>query len=161
MRTKTSQIGRSARRGEETGFTLFELLVVMVIATLATGAVSVMLWSGPGRSGLKSAAYETAARLREARATAINQGRSNVVLVDLERRIITTKIGRIPVEIADGIQVTMTAAAGERQSKHIAGVRFYPNGSSTGATLKFALNDQAFEVRVYWLTGRVAIAPVR
>ncbi|MGI9385627.1 MAG: GspH/FimT family pseudopilin [Methyloligellaceae bacterium] len=156
-----SPAGEAHRRSGVSGFTLLELLMGIAILALAAGAVLVVPRSGSGSAALRSAAHETAARLREARALAINHGRPKAVLVDLGRRIIAIGHGRKPLKIAGDIRLTITAAASERQSRQISGVRFFPNGSSTGATLRFARDRQAFEVRVNWLTGRVSINAAR
>jgi general secretion pathway protein H len=42
----------------------------------------------------------------------------------------------------------------------MAGVRFFPNGSSTGATIDLRTERQAYEVRINWLTGRVSTAAI-
>ena len=157
MKIKTSPAGRPGNRNAEAGFTLFELLAVLAIVSFIAGAIAVYMRTGTKTASLRSIAVETAARLRETRALAINQGSSRVVLIDIGRRIISTDNRKKPLKIANGIKIAVTAAAGEQRTSRVSGIRFLPNGSSTGGTVRFSRGQQAFEVRVNWLTGRVSL----
>ncbi len=58
------------------------------------------------------------------------------------------------------MKMEVTAADSEKRSPSIAGIRFYPNGSSTGGTIDLKMEGRAYEIRVNWLTGRVSTASV-
>ena len=157
MKIKTSPAGRPGNRNAEAGFTLFELLAVLAIVSFIAGAIAVYMRTGTSTASLRSIAVETAARLRETRALAINQRSSRVVLIDIGSRIIRTDNRKNPLKIANGIKSAVTAAAGEQRTSRVSGIRFLPNGSSTGGTVRFSQGQQAYEVRVNWLTGRVSV----
>lgn len=131
-----------------------------IIATI-TGLVVVVPWTGSGKAALRSAAYETAALLRAARTRAIDRGRAQTVLVDVGRRVIRAGHGARPVRIGKDIGIKLTSSAKERRSAGVAGIRFFPNGSSTGGTLRYTHRALAFEVRVSWLNGRVSVGTRR
>ena len=161
MKIKTSPAGKFGYSQAQAGFTLFELLVVLAIVSFVAGAVTIKMRSGTNTAALRSIAVETASRLRETRAMAINHRSSRVVLIDIDRRIITTDYRKKPLKIANGIKIAVTAAAGEQRTSRVSGIRFLPNGSSTGGTVRFSQGQQVFEIRVNWLTGRVSVDRAR
>lgn len=146
-------------RTNQDGFTLLELLAVMVIIVLATSAVTLSLRPGSGPSGLKASAQQAAAYFRTARAGAINKRVENVVIIDTRRRQIRSKNAVKPLEISSSINLVITAADNERRAGDIVGIRFFPNGSSTGGTLLLKRDQLGYEIRVNWLTGHVSVKP--
>lgn len=146
-------------RPSEAGFTLVEMLAVMVILALALGTVVVEM-RGAGVKPLRALAGETAAKLRDARALAIEQGREEVVVVDLAKGLIGRAGEASALAIDPGTRVEITGAASEREGRDVAGVRFFPNGASTGATIRLERSGEVHEVRVNWFTGRVTVEPV-
>jgi general secretion pathway protein H len=154
---RTSQAGSSGVSGAA-GFTLIELLVVMVILGMAMVAVSAVYRTPSGGLQLKAAARLTAARLRDLRAAAMATGKERVAMIDVGSRQIRFSDGRAPLALDRSISVVVTAAESEKPSASVAGVRFFPNGSSTGATIVLRSERQGYEVRINWLTGRVSTA---
>lgn len=150
---------RQRARPGEAGFTLVEMLAVMVILALALGAVVVEM-RGAGVKPLRALAGETAAKLRDARALAIEQGREEVVVVDLAKGLIGRPGEGNALAIDPGTRVEITGAASEREGRDVAGVRFFPNGASTGGTIRLERGGEAHEVRVNWFTGRITVEPV-
>jgi general secretion pathway protein H len=156
-RIRMSQAGCSGRRARcDAGFTLFELLAVMVVLGMAIVAVSTFSRSPSAGLQVKAAAQLAASRLRDLRASALTTGSERSASIDVDRRIIRFSDGRAPLQLARSIAVAVTGAESERRAKGLAGVRFFPNGSSTGATIQFRSERQAYEVRINWLTGRVS-----
>lgn len=143
------------RRGEA-GFTLFEILIVMTIAVMALASVSVLYRKPSGASQVKAAALIAASRLRDLRAAAMTSGEERVAEIEPVARLLHFGDGRASLQLGPAIEIAVTAADGERRSPTRAGIRFFPNGSSTGATIKLKSNRQSYEVRVNWLTGRVS-----
>ncbi len=69
----------------EAGFSLIEVVAVMLIIALLSG-LAVAMMPGTGRAQLKAVALETAALLRRERLGAVLTGRNRVVSLDGERR---------------------------------------------------------------------------
>lgn len=161
MKTATSRTGERRRHRADAGFTLFEVLVVMAVVAAVVAAAILIPRSGSETASVKSTAFATTALLRHARSTAILQGRETTVLVDLARRVVRAGNSLKPIAIAKGVKVAMQASAGQRQSRRVAGIRFFPDGSSTGGRLVFSRKTQRILVTVNWLNGRVSITDVR
>jgi len=79
-----------------------------------------------------------------------------LAIVDLDKKSIRFDDGRGPVMIDRTLTVAVTSADSERVSSVMRGIRFYPNGASSGATIRIASGDQGFLIRINWLTGRVS-----
>lgn len=142
-------------RAPQAGFTLLELLVVLVILGLSAAVALPALTRGPGRADLARGAQEVAAALRAARALAITENRPARFTAD-------TLSGRFAAEgqpersIPDGIGLSVTTVQGQAAGG-VAAIRFFPDGSSTGGGVVLSRGALAFEVRVSWLTGAATV----
>src|SRR3984893_10154876 len=141
---------------QKSGFTLIEVLAVMLIIALVTSLVAVMT-PGTGRAKLKALTLEIAALLRRERLGAILTGRDRQVSLDGERRILGGDGGDIVALRRDIVLDILGIDA--LWSGRQAVVRFHPDGASTGAVLKLSREKAEYEIRVNWYTGGVAVGP--
>lgn len=137
------------------GFTLLELMVAFAIAgvILAVGAPATykLYQSAQFRTAIK----QTQGLLEAARYRAIVSGRQVTVYVSVDdKKVYIPK--RQPVSIADSVALQVTAAQEVKSENGDAGIRFYPDGSSTGGTISFERNDKIISLQVGWLLGQVA-----
>lgn len=139
------------------GFSLLELLLVLVIA--AAGYALVVRFSTGGVSGaeLKSAARSVAAGLRDARGRAIATQRTATLTIDLERRAFEVSGGGRARTLPERLELKLYTAQSEIVDERRGAIRFYPDGSSTGGRVTLASGERALLVDVDWLTGRVSI----
>ena len=139
------------------GFTLFELLLVLVIA--AASYLLVLRFTGSGVSGaeLKSAARTVAAGLRAARNDAIATRDSSALTLDLEKRVIQVSGTHRSYALPERVELKLYTAQSEIVDEKKGAIRFYPDGSSTGGRVTIASKERQFLVDVDWLTGRVSI----
>lgn len=146
-----------ACRPAQRGFTLLELLLVLVIAA-AGYALLVRVGTG-GASGaeLKSAARSVAAGLREARGAAIAAQDTRALTLDLEKRSMEVSDGGRPRSLPRRLDLKLYTAQSEIVDDKRGAIRFYPDGSSTGGRVTLASGQRTLLVDVDWLTGRVSI----
>jgi general secretion pathway protein H len=147
---------RSWNVDREAGFTLIEVIAVMLIIALVASLAATMM-PGTGRAGLKALTLQTASLLRRERLGAILTGRDREVSLDGERRVLVGDGGDIVALPRDVVVDILGADA--RWSGRQAVVRFHPDGASTGAVLKLSREKAEYEIRVNWYTGGVAIGP--
>lgn len=148
------------RGGREAGFTLIEILVTLAILSLAL--VLVVGYKPPWSStlGLRGAAAEIAAGLREARSEAILRNRPVNLDIDLAGHRFQVGAGRVR-QVAGNLSLALLTVSGERRDADIGGIRFNPDGSSTGGRISIGDGQRTIAVGVDWLTGRVSIADAR
>jgi general secretion pathway protein H len=138
------------------GFSLVELIVVMVlIAALAALGLAAIGSGLPGQK-LRGAAKELAAELRFTRAQAIATGREQVFRIDVgEKR--WRGAGERSGELPEGIALEVTGAREELESPQVVAIRFFPEGAATGGRLVLRSGEAAWRVDVAWLTGEVKL----
>jgi general secretion pathway protein H len=120
------------RDAADAGFTLIEMIVVLVILAVMAGLV---VARGPMHSAtldLRVAAENVARAMRAAQARAIATDRS--------------------------VQFTLDAARhAYRINAPPGGIRFAPDGSSTGGEIELVSGSRHIRIMVSWLTGRVSV----
>ena len=143
------------KRGQ--GFTLLEVIVVLVLGAI----IYAVVLSGPlgkaSAADLKSAARTLASGLRQAQTTAMATRRDAVLTLDVESREFVTTRDPQPRKLPDNLELKLYAAQSEVTSERRGSIRFYPDGSSTGGRITVAAGERKYLVDVDWLTGRVSI----
>lgn len=138
------------------GFTLLELLVVLVIMALGFSAIAISLSSGNEATELKATARDIASGLRYARGTSLMSHREATLTIDFaENQYAVTGQDKIH-SIPQNIDVTMHTG----QSELVDGtgsIRFFPDGSSSGGWIKLEHGKLAWRIDINWLTGQVEI----
>ena len=131
------------------GFTLLEMLVVIVLISIAAGLVGVGLLQGLRAAKERQAVGQIVEALRSTRARAIVSGTTQSTLFDL--RILSFQApGRPKKHWPAELQVTLHTA-----EQAGAAVAFYPDGSSTGGNLLLANGSRRWRIDIGWLTGSV------
>jgi general secretion pathway protein H len=143
-------------RGHPDGFTLLETLVALaLIAVLLAVAVPALIT--PTGVQLRSAAHTVASGLRQARLEAIRQQRPIALQVDVEARTLQLEGKGRTRELPRELELELFTAQREMIEPQRGGIRFYPDGSSTGGQVTLTLDGLSTRVVVEWLTGRVRV----
>lgn len=138
------------------GFTLVELLVVLVILGLLMSLAPIAFHRALPGLELKQAARDVAAALRQARGVAVRDNRETVLIVDTEARTYRLDGGKAR-QLDRDLEIALLTAESELLDEHAGGVRFFPDGTSTGGRVKLISGQRETAVRVDWLTGRVEV----
>jgi len=143
-------------RRRSAGFTLVEIMVVMVIIALIMGLVGTSMSRSISAAEARAASRDLVASLRYTRARAIIDKAEQVFLVDTENRSYQAP-GRDKVELPKGVDLTITTATSELVSDAVSGIRFFPDGGSTGGHIELTVNKREYRVNVAWLTGETQL----
>ncbi len=154
MHTK-NYMGHASSRG----FTLVELMVVMVIIALIMGLVATSMSSSISSAEARAASRKLVASLRYTRARAILDKKEQVLLVDIDNRSYQAP-GRKQINLPEGVDMTITTARSELTSESVAGIRFFPDGGSTGGHIELFINGREYRINVAWLTGETRLQRV-
>lgn len=155
-RTPTSTVGNEPVGRRIGGYTLVELLVVLVIASLVLALVGTSISRSISGAEMRTASRKVAASLRYTRTHAILTKSEQVFLVDTENR--TYKgADREAEALPEGMNVELNTARSEVTSENVGGIRFYPDGGSTGGNVRLEANGRVYQVNVAWLTGEASL----
>lgn len=140
----------------ERGFTLVEMLVVLALLSVLL-AVSLPYARNSGEAQrLDAETRRLAALLTEARVSALAHGAEAVAIFDLDQRRAELVGGTRSVELADGFGLKVLTASNEIEGG-AAGIRFFPEGGSTGGKVIVSHQGKERVIAINWLTGAVVI----
>jgi general secretion pathway protein H len=143
-------------RGNQRGFTLLELLVVLAIIGFVVALVPGFVLRSQPQLDVDVAARAIADGLRQTRSEAVLRNRPQVFSLDVEERVFRTA-DRTPVRINDGIALSFRTARSELLDEGGGQIRFFPDGSSTGGVIGLVQDTARADVRSDWLTGLVTV----
>ncbi len=147
--------GPGSRR--KRGFTLLELLVVLLIVSLLIALVPPLFSGAVPGTKLKAAVRDLAVTLRLARNQSITHDVETRVYLNLESPAYA--IGNeAPRSLPAGIELKVATAPGQSEAKtsrHV--VRFFSDGSSSGTLITLSRGKRSYDLHVGWLSGRVTI----
>ena len=138
------------------GFTLVEMMVVLVIVALMMALVGSSISRNISGAQMRTAASKVAASLRYTRTQAILTKSEQVFLVDTEK-FTYQAAEREAKELPEGMKVELNTARSELTSETAGGIRFYPDGGSTGGNVRLEANGRIYRVNVAWLTGEASV----
>ena len=147
------------------GFTLLELLVVLAIAGLLMAAVPPLISAVIPGAELKGATRGLAVSLREARFDAISRGVPvDVVFVaDPAAYTIANEQARSLPRNAM-LRVSNLSSSTAREPAYPVAMtepfrlRFFPDGSSSGANILLSRGKHSYSISIGWLMSRITIS---
>lgn len=131
------------------GFTLIEMLVVIVLVALAAGLMATGIAHGLQASRERQAVREMVYALRQSRAQAVLDNAPSLLHFDMAGRWYGGT-GQPRRSWPDTLQVRLLTA--RRLGSAVA---FYPDGSSSGGHLLVVRGDRQWRIDIGWLTGDV------
>lgn len=148
-RTDGQQRGRPAA-----GFTLVEIMIVLVIVAVAAAVVVPNLGTAFGFSQLRGETRAVVSGLREARAQAVIAGQH----VDFQLQGAEWRVGGASRKITSSVSVSLDVPpAGTSPAGSF--IRFFPDGRSTGGRVYLKRKDRVQTIQVDWITGHARRAP--
>lgn len=140
------------------GFTLIETLVVLGILILLLTIIPPYFPNVIDNSKLKAASRQLYNELKTTRHLATSKQEQKQLLIDLEYKqyTIDTKTRKLDIPKDTEIKLIISQAEFEDNDKK-GGIRFYPDGSSTGGQIILSRKEHSYTVDVNWLTGKVTI----
>jgi general secretion pathway protein H len=134
------------------GFTLLELVVVLLVVSVAIGLVAPALGRSVEAVRVRAEVAGFSATLRHAREQAITSRQTHTVVVNLTNRMVTVT--------AEDENVRWTRAISTRLRVDVADpealtVRFEPQGTSSGGAFRLTSGAIVYRVTVDAVTGRV------
>jgi general secretion pathway protein H len=148
----------SGARRHEGGFSLFELIVVLMIVAIASGLAAPGIQSGWRSREVRSGTRDLAAIMRGLRERAVRRGVEQELVLEADGQTYSWTDGK-ETSLPGGATITGIRGGWRDQDGRVR-VIFYPNGGSTGVSLVVAQADGdslSFNVRVDPMLGSVVI----
>lgn len=136
------------------GFTLIEMIAVLMLVALVAGAVAFSLGSNMKGVKTRAAVRDLTAAMRYTRGQAIVKHEQRALEIDVEARTYLAP-GRPLVELPEGLDMKLLTAASEQTGDSKGLIRFFPDGSSSGGRVTLKRGDYEWRVEIAWLTGEV------
>lgn len=141
------------------GFTLLEMLAVILLIGIAAAAVAVSVTQGLASARVSAASGELAAALRGVRTQAIVHASEHTFDVDTRDNTYRSDNGP-SVRLPKGMTIGITSAKEDNVNNHTGRIRFFPDGSSTGGHITLHRDRRQWRVDISWLTGAVSVVDV-
>ncbi|HTI95707.1 MAG TPA: GspH/FimT family pseudopilin [Rudaea sp.] len=142
------------RASRQRGFTLIELVAVVVLIGIALSVVSLSFSKSMNSAKIQAASRDLVAALRYTRGQAIVTGKQAALDIDIQSN--TYQAPRKPiVKLPQDMQMVLYTADSEQTSTSSGRIRFFPDGASTGGHISVRLGEREWRINVSWLTGEV------
>ena len=142
----------SAGKVGSSGFTLIEMLVVLVILSLAAVAIVPALDRGLEVNRFRSQVHDLVLLLSQTRAEAIRNNRPRRIELVASRDSAAGSSSVLPQLV--GIEITSPHSVRINSSLAVA---FYPDGSATAVEIRLSRDNQRAALMVDPLTGRIHV----
>jgi len=165
------------------GFTLIEIVVVLLITGLAIALITPALSRFSSTVELKAAAKKVSAILRYSRSEAVNQGKVYQILFDLDLNQVRVQpavseeeekgenetkegdkagdSGKKTYVLPPGVRIKEVKAESTQYPSDLPAIEFYSNGGSNGGEITLdSQNLQGYTIKINFLTGVVGIEKV-
>ncbi|MGH8041682.1 MAG: GspH/FimT family pseudopilin [Rudaea sp.] len=136
------------------GFTLIELVAVIVLIGIALSVVSMSFTKSLSSAKVQAASRDLVAALRYTRGQAIVRGQQQALDLDIQSNTYQAP-GRPIVKLPHDMHMVLLTAESEQTSATSGRIRFFPDGASTGGHISVLLGDREWRINVSWLTGEV------
>lgn len=143
-----------ARRSS--GFTLVEMIAVIVLLAIAMTAVTFSFSKSLQSARIRGASRDLVAALRYTRGQAIVKGEQEVLELNLDDNSYTAP-GKGAIRLPKGMSLRLTTAEQEQTGANSGGIRFFADGSSTGGHISVLQGQREWRINVAWLTGDIAL----
>ncbi|PIE67749.1 MAG: type II secretion system protein GspH [Deltaproteobacteria bacterium] len=157
------------------GFTLFELLVVMVIIGIAASLIVPRLGGSVDKMQLRTATRDLASVMRFARSQAVTRGREYRVLFDSATRMVAIEMApsingqtadssenaissRHRYQLPAGIVLNLNNNPLQAAARPVRMATFFPMGNSSGGSIRLVdARERSRTIRIDTITGLIAI----
>ncbi len=157
-------------RSGRAGFTLIELVIVLVIIGIASGVVGIMIGRGSGGREMKTFTKEISSILRYARNHAASEKKTYCFVINKDKGLVKLFAGDVKADNKEGnddeegmpvisrampenLLITM-----DDNDEDIQYIEFFPQGNSSGGTIRLGReNGVDYFIEVNRITGRIDV----
>jgi general secretion pathway protein H len=148
-------IQQNPLRNSSAGFTLVEIMIVLLLLALMMGLISPTILSGIQRSSIRQVTTDLVMAIRRTRAQALTRNQEHYILFNLAENTYSVPPHKKTTKVPDSLTMELITANIEQQDSTSGAIRFYGDGSSTGGTITIIHEHKKWIIDIPWLTGQV------
>jgi len=137
------------------GFTLIELIAVMVLVAIALSLVSLEFTKSMNSAKVQAASRDLVAALRYTRGQAIVKNKQAALDLDMQNNTYQAP-GKPLMKLPKDMHMTLLTADSEQTGATSGRIRFFADGASTGGHITVFMGQRRWQINVSWLTGQVS-----
>jgi general secretion pathway protein H len=138
------------------GFTLFEMILVLVVAALVAVVAIPNIQPAIASMELQSATRDVASALRHTRGQALSRGRMEEFVLNVNQNFYKVPGRHKPYKLPSMVKLKLFTAD-FLMSEGQGSILFYPDGSASGGRVTLEGAGKSRLVDVNWLTGAIVI----
>ncbi|HFC31108.1 MAG TPA: prepilin-type N-terminal cleavage/methylation domain-containing protein [Oceanospirillales bacterium] len=136
------------------GFTLIEIILVMVMIAVLTMLASSKMFRSLDKAKIKAAGKDLVSALRYTRGQAVIKHEDKTIKFNVDKKTYQAPKKKV-VKIPDEIDMFVYTADSEIADDSVGSIRFFSDGSSTGGYVKLVYGKRIQKINVNWLTGEI------
>lgn len=148
--------GQTSKAGDA-GFTLLEMVAVLSILALAAAVAWPAAEKSRSANAMRRATFDLAAALKNARSAALASNKETKLTLDLVNHRFAADGMVAAHALPRGVRLTYALPAAAQAADGAAMIRFRPDGSSSGGSIRLAVSRQSAKITVDWMTGSTKI----
>ena len=137
------------------GFTIIELIVVLLIVLLGMTVVGANFSKVSPALQLKTVGGEIVSALRFARTQAVSTQQAVSVRFNLYENTYQVQGQQQTLKLPEDLTLSLVILTKNYAGNEIASIIFYKDGSSSGAQVLLELDNHKKQIEVNWLTGKI------
>ena len=148
--------GPGSRVPASRGFTLLEMIVVMLIIAMMASLLGTSVVGRMDSVKVATAARDLTAALRYTRSQAVLHRQEQFLELNLETKSYVAA-GQKSVQLPESMELKLLTAQSEVSSDKVGRIRFFADGGSTGGRVTLISGGREWKVKVSWLTGEITM----
>jgi general secretion pathway protein H len=141
---------------KQAGFTLIEVIVVMVMIAVLAGLVATSMTDSLRKAKIRAVSKNLVSAMRYTRGQAVVKHEQKTITFNVEDKTYQAPRKKV-VHIPDEIEINVYTADSEVADETKGSIRFFSDGSSTGGWVKLTHKNKIWKINVNWLTGEIAM----
>ncbi|MCF6317760.1 MAG: prepilin-type N-terminal cleavage/methylation domain-containing protein [Proteobacteria bacterium] len=140
---------------QQTGFTLLEIIVVMVMIAVLLGFFASGMSKSLNKAKIRAVSKNLVSALRYTRGQAVVKHEEKTITFNVKDKTYKAprkKMVQIPAEM----DINVYTADSEVADENTGAIRFFSDGSSTGGWVKLTHKNKIWKINVNWLTGEIS-----
>lgn len=144
------------RKRKSRGFTLLEILLVMMLATMVLTLVPASFSVVVPHVERQAEVRHFVSALRSARGAAIRERRAVTLMLDVRRHQYYLAGSEQVKVLPESLAIHYSTLFSPVPNEPVVAIRFFADGSSNGGLIELAMEDEIYYISIDWLTGKVS-----